>query len=260
VLVVSFGLTLRIVPAVAKQPLANFVLRTAYSPFFAIRNWAQELFSLRVENAQLRQALAEATWRWQQHEQFAREAERLRVLMDLPPFRDYRAHVGEIVGWDRRGGREEVIVDVGRAGSVVMYTPVVTEDGVAGKVTELLEHFARVQLLIDPACRVAVRDARSGILGVARTGSDGRMYMEHVAVEADVQVGDSIVTTGIGGMFPEGLAVGSVAAVSSGNQPLLLEVEIEPAAHFDRLDYLFFLERTFTLPPGAPYDAQEPAP
>jgi len=257
VLAVSFGLFLRVIPSTAKQPAADFLLQTAYAPFFAIRNWSHELFALRVENAQLRQGLAEATWRWQQHEQYAREAVRLRALLDLASAADYRVHVAQIIGWDRRGGREEVLVDLGRTGSVVMYAPAITKEGVAGKVIELMDHFARVQLLTDPACRIAVRDMRSGVLGVAKTSDDRRLHMERVAVEADVEVGDSIITAGIGGIFPEGLLVGTVGAVASGMEPLLLSVLIDPAVQFDRLDYLFFLERTAPLPPGAPYELPE---
>lgn len=257
VLAVSFGLFLRVIPVTAKQPVADLLLQTAYAPFFTIKNWAHELFALRVENTQLRQGLAEATWRWQQHEQFARSAQLLQGLLELPSVPDHRVHVAQIVGWDRRGGREEVIVDLGRSGSMVMYAPAITKDGVAGKVIELLDHFARIQLLTDPACKIAVRDARSRVLGVAKTGDDKRLYMERVAVEADVEVGDSIVTAGIGGIFPEGLLVGTVGAVASGTEPLLLSVLIDPAVQFDRLDYLFFLERTAPLAPGAPYDLPE---
>ena len=257
VLAVSFGLFLRVIPATAKQPAANFLLQTVYAPFFAIRTLTHELFALGIENAQLRQGLADATWRWQQHEQYAREAVRLRALLDLPPVADHRVHVAQIVGWDRRGGSEEVIVDLGRTGSIAMYAPAVTEAGVAGKVIELLDNFARVQLLTDPACKIAVRDVRSGVLGVAKTGDDMRLHMEHVAVEADVEVGDTIITAGIGGIFPEGLPVGIVAAVTPGIAPLLLGVVIDPAVRFDRLDYLFFLEVSAPLPPGAPYELPE---
>jgi len=257
VLAVGCGLFLRVIPATAKQPVANFILQTAYAPFFAIRNWAHELVALRIENAELRSGLAEATWRWQQHEQYAREAVRLRALLNLPSVADHRVHVAQIVGWDRHGGSEEVIVDLGREGSISMYAPAVTENGVAGKVIELLDNFARVQLLTDPACKIAVRDVRSGVLGVAKTGDDKQLHMERVAVEADVDVGDTIITAGIGGIFPEGLPVGTVQAVTAGAAPLLLGVEIAPAVRFDRLDYLFFLERSAPLAPGAPYDVPE---
>jgi rod shape-determining protein MreC len=121
-----------------------------------------------------------------------------------------------------------------------------------------MEDFARVRLLTDPACRVAVRNVRSGVLGVVRMKGDAHLQMDHVAVESDVQRGDKLVTAGIGGVFPEGLPVGTVTEVDRVATSLLLHVEVAPAAAFEKLDYLFFLESEDSLPPGAPYDAGTP--
>jgi rod shape-determining protein MreC len=250
------GLLIRVVDSRATLPLSNLFLNTAYEPFFAVRNWALEQVSLREENVRLRHLLAETAWQAQQGEQYAREAQRLRALLERPVATDRQVLVAQVMGWDRRGGHEEVIVDRGTLDGLSLYAPAVTEQGVAGRVREAMEDFARVQLITDPACRVAVRSARAGVLGVARIGDEGHLIMDHVGVESDVKTGDTLVTAGIGGIFPAGLHVGTVTRTERIGVSLLLSVDVKPSVQLDRLDYLFFLESDAPLPEGAPYDVE----
>lgn len=254
VVALVLAVIVRLIPATAKQPVGDIFLRTAYTPFFAIRHWVDDMATLREENARLQQALAQASFNWQEREEYAREVERLRVLLDRNPEPEQRLRVARIVGWERRGGRNEVVVDIGRNDGLKMFAPAITQDGVVGKVVEVMDHFSRVQLLTDPSCRVAVRDSRSEVLGVVRVGADNELWMAHVAVESDVRPGDSLITSGVGGIFPAGLRVGVVRDVRRVKDSLLLGVQVTPAAQFDRMDYLYFLQSEAPLPPGAPYD------
>lgn len=254
VVALVLGLGIRVVPTPAKEPVANFLLKTAYAPFFAIRNWVTDFANLRDENARLQQALAEASWRWQKREEYAREIDRLRALLHRTTESDDHLRVARIVGWDRRGGRDAVVVDIGSADDLTVYSPALTEAGVAGKVVEVMDHFSRVQLLTDPACRIAVRDTRSDVLGVVRTTRTEGLQMAHVAIESDVQKGDLLITSGIGGIFPSGLQVGEVTDVRRIADSLLLAVYVKPAVELNKLDYLFLLESDAPLPPGAPFE------
>jgi rod shape-determining protein MreC len=247
---------IRIMPATAKQPVANFFMKTAYAPFFAIRHWTDDIAKLRDENARLRQALAEASWRWQEREEYAREVDRLRTLLERTPDSEKRLRVARIVGWDQRGGRNAVVVDIGAADELRVFTPAITEEGVAGKVVEVMDRFSRVQLLTDPACRIAVRDTRSGVIGVVRTGRDEGLWMVHVGIESDVRQGDTLITSGVGGIFPAGLQVGVVTDVLRATDSLLLGVHVKPAVALDKLDYVFFLQSDAPLPPGAPFEPE----
>jgi rod shape-determining protein MreC len=252
---VAAGLLLRVLDTSTKSPVANLMLNTVYSPFFAVRGWAQEQSTLRSENARLRHLLAEMSFKAQEGDEYAREALRLRSLWDLPFGRDPHIHIGRVVGWDRRGGHEEVIVDRGLSGGIRQYAPAITEDGVAGRVRVVTYNYARVQLLSDPGCRVAVRSTRSGVLGVVRM-SGSSLIMDRVSVESDIAPGDTLVTAGIGGIFPAGLLLGFVGDVSKPAASLLADVSVQAAVRLDRLDYLFFLESQADLPPGAPYDLE----
>jgi rod shape-determining protein MreC len=77
-----------------------------------------------------------------------------------------------------------------------------------------------------------------------------------VAVESDIVAGDTLVTAGIGGIFPAGLLVGCVTDVRRPSASLLADVDVKSAVAFHKLDYLFFLESQAELPPGAPYEME----
>ena len=253
---IVLGLVVRVIDAPAKQPAADILLKTASAPFFAIRNWALEQVALRRENARLRHLLAEATVQARWGQQAVREVQRLRVLLDQPLEPEVQVHIAQIVGWDRSGGYNEVIIDRGASGGLSRYAPAITESGVAGRVRVVLDRFARVQLLTDPASRVAVRDTRSGVLGVVRPRGRRDLIMDHVAIEADVLTGDTLVTAGVGGTYPAGLLVGTVRHAERISDSLLLKVRVQPAADLESLEYLFILESEAPLPPGAPYDVE----
>jgi len=258
VVCVILGIWIRVSDETIRQPLANMLLKTAYAPFFFVQKRAHEVVVASEDNARLRQQLADAMWRATRNEQAAKDSETLRALLDQPPPTDRQVYVARVVGWERRGGRAEVIVNRGLSGGLSRFSPAVSEDGVVGRVSEIMEDFARVRLLTDPASRVAVRDSRSGVLGVVRMKGDSHLQMDHVAIESDVLPGDKLVTAGIGGVFPEGLSVGTVTKVDRVAASLLLQIQVTPAAAIEKLDYLFFLESEDLLPPGAPYDEGTP--
>jgi rod shape-determining protein MreC len=255
---VALGLWVRLLDPVTKQPLANTALKTAYTPFFVVQARVHQMVVASADNERLREQLADAQWRASRNEQAANVTETLRALLEQPPSTDRKVFVARVVGWERRGGKAEVIVNRGASGGLSRFSPALSESGVVGRVSEVMEDFARVRLLTDPACRVAVRDVRSGVLGVVRMSGDSYLQMDHVAIEADVLPGDQLVTAGIGGLFPEGLPVGTVTDVDRVPVSLLLGVQLEPSAAFEKLDYLFFLESEALLPPGAPYDVGTP--
>ena len=127
------------------------LLKTAYAPFFFVQIRAHEVVVASEDNARLRQQLADAMWRATRNEQAARETETLRALLEQPPPTDRQVHVARVVGWERRGGRAEVIVNRGLSGGLSRFSPAVSEAGVVGRVSEIMEDFARVRLLTDPA-------------------------------------------------------------------------------------------------------------
>jgi rod shape-determining protein MreC len=122
--------------------------------------------------------------------------------------------------------------------------PVLSPEGLVGRVVVVAGHYAKVQLITDRAAAVgsmAVRTRRQGVVrGSARDSGFG-LDLDYVPLQADVRAGDRIVTAGIDGIYPRGIPVGTVAAVEPGGQ-LFHKIRLAPAVDFGTLDQVYLLE------------------
>lgn len=130
--------------------------------------------------------------------------------------------------------------------------PVVASSGLVGRVISAAPPWARVQLITDRAAAVGAMLASTRRQGVVRSGPEGLAF-DFLPLAAAVEVGDRVVTSGIDGIYPRGIPVGTVAAVAPGDE-LFYDVRLEPAIDFGRLDQVYLLSRT-ALP-----EADEEAP
>ncbi|KAB2965051.1 MAG: rod shape-determining protein MreC, partial [Thermoanaerobaculia bacterium] len=107
---------------------------------------------------------------------------------------------------------------------------------------------AKVQLVTDRAAGVAVLLEAARRQGILRGAGPGRLEVDYVPRQADVAVGDRVVTAGVDGVYPRGLPVGTVSAVEAGNE-MFHRVEVTPAVDFADLSLVFLLEGA--APPAA---------
>jgi rod shape-determining protein MreC len=150
----------------------------------------------------------------------------------------------EVIGRDSTGWWNTARLDKGRRAGIVPGRAVLTADGLAGRTVSVSERTADVLLLSDPACKVSVLVARSGVFGVVE-GTGGMKANEplcklrFLSPKADVREGDEIVTSGMGGLFPKGLAVGTVRNLRPDSSDPMLVADVEPAANLGLLEYVF---------------------
>jgi rod shape-determining protein MreC len=132
---------------------------------------------------------------------------------------------------------------------------VVTPDGLVGRVERLTPHGARVLTLLHRDCSVAVRLTRSRVQGVVQWqyGDEPILELLYVPFQEDVKPGDLVETSGLGGLFPAGVRVGTVARVGMAENGLLKSVSIRPAVRFESL------EEVLVFVPGARGVYPEPA-
>lgn len=118
--------------------------------------------------------------------------------------------------------------------------PVFTEHGVVGRVVVEAGRYAKVLLLTDRSFSISAMLARTRQRGMVRGAGAGRLAFDFIPQQADVQIGDEVVSAGIDGIFPRGLRIGQVASIQSG-QDLFQRIEIAPAVDLGRLDQVFVL-------------------
>ena len=160
----------------------------------------------------------------------------------------------EVVYADRSSWLRTLVVRVGARGARYDQA-VVTEDGVVGRVIEASGDWAKVQLLTDRAAAIGVELELARRQGIAH-GEAEELVIDYVPRQAEVQVGERVVTAGIDGVYPRGLAVGVVVAVEPGSE-LFHRIVVRPAVDLSQISTVYLLDRGAEPPrpavaPGVP--------
>jgi rod shape-determining protein MreC len=146
-----------------------------------------------------------------------------------------------VIGRDLTTFEHWLIVSRGSLHGVRPGAPVITPDGVCGKVVACGPHQSLVQTLLAPESRIAVLDLRSRVPALARPDRAGRLILDYVPKESDFRPGDTLVTAGIGTIFPKGLRLGEVVAVPDRPEALFQPVTIRLFADVGRIEQVFVI-------------------
>jgi rod shape-determining protein MreC len=196
-----------------------------------LQSEVRDLKALERENEQLRHAL-----------NFASRAQR-----DLIP--------AEVIARSRDGWWQTLRLNKGAAAGVAADQPVISIDGLVGKVASVSGRTADVLLLSDPTCRVAAQLLRTGTFGVvAGRGPswEGQVIcrMDFINKNTQILPGDEVVTSGLGGIFPKGLLIGYVDKVYTDRSGLYQYADVISKAELGTLQYVFAISG---VSPEAPY-------
>ncbi len=195
-------------------------------------------------NAQLNAELVSLTTRLQLSDDAREENRRLRVLLGFEPPVNYRLLPAEISFIFGSGIPNTVRINRGEVDSVRVNQTVVTRNGVAGRIGQVFSDYSIVYLLTEPRCRVAARLKRSREMGIIRYNLKRGMYLDNLPSQGDVLVGDTVIASGLGGYFSEGLILGTVASAEIPEKEFFYNIKIAPAVNFNGLDELYILVRT----------------
>jgi rod shape-determining protein MreC len=198
--------------------------------------------ALRADNTRLEAQLRVAQFRMQRYEALEAEIQRLRVLRDSTAGVASRFIIGDIMDVDLDAYRERVVVDKGARDGVFVGQAVLDAGGVFGQVARVGELTSEVILVSDAAHAIPVQVNRNGLRTIAvGTGDTSHLKLPYLPTSADVIAGDLLVTSGLGGGFPAGYPVGTVAEVKRDPSQSLADVDVRPAAALDRSRELLFV-------------------
>ncbi|MGO8830245.1 MAG: rod shape-determining protein MreC [Steroidobacteraceae bacterium] len=215
-------------------------------------NWFRESITtrdaLRADKARLEAELRVAQFRLQRYEALEAETQRLRALRDSTAGVSNRFIIGDIMDVDLDAFRARVLVDKGARDGVFVGQAVLDSGGVFGQVARVEQLTSEVILISDAAHAIPVQINRNGLRTIAvGTGDSSRLKLPYLPTSADVIAGDLLVTSGLGGGFPAGYPVGTIAEVKRDPSQSLADVDVRPAAQLDRSRELMFV----WLKPGA---------
>jgi rod shape-determining protein MreC len=228
-------------------------------------HWFRESVStrdaLRADKTRLEADLRMAQFRLQRYEALEAESQRLRALRDSTVGVTDRFLIGDVMDVDLDAFRERVLVDKGAREGVFVGQAVLDSGGVFGQVSRVGELTAEVILLSDAAHAIPVQVNRNGLRTIAvGTGDVSRLKLPYLPTSADVLAGDLLVTSGLGGGFPAGYPVGTVAEVKRDPAQSLADVDVKPAAALDRSrEVMFVWLKPEAAVPAAPTPTAAPA-
>ncbi len=172
-----------------------------------------------------------------------RLANLLELKESLPP----PTLTAQIVGRDHSMWFKSVIIDRGSSDGIQSGMPVVTVEGIVGQIINVSPHFAKVLLANDPTSAIDVLIQKSRTHGIIKgKGAEG-YQLHYILKNSDVEQGYSIVTSGLDGVFPKGLPVGTVSSVARSRRGMFQKIKIKPAVDFSELEYLIIIMRESSL-------------
>jgi rod shape-determining protein MreC len=166
---------------------------------------------------------------------------RLRQLLTLKERAQFGYVAANIIGKNLQLLRNTVTLDVGEKDGVRAMMPVVTDNGLVGKVVATAGHYAVAQILFNKDMRVSAKIERSRVDGIIRWEGGSRLLLTNVAKTLDVQQGDVVMTSEYSSLFPPGIRIGVVVSAHPLEGSLFQAVEVAPGVDFPHVEEAFVL-------------------
>ena len=198
-----------------------------------------EIIRLRSENVRLRQENARLTLHSSRADEAVVENQRLRELLEFREHSDLQLRPAEVLASDPMPGVHSLLLSVGERQGVGKHMAIISDQGLVGKIARVGPNTSVAQILLDRNVGAAVRLAicREDGITVWRGAND--FYIEGVPSSAQVRLGESVITSGLDGIFPEGIPVGKIISTEREKGSLFLDVKMEPVVTFSRLEEVF---------------------
>lgn len=221
-------------------------------------NYFANLARLQQENAELRQRQTAQANLLLRQAHLDEENRRLRALLDMRERVDAPARSAEVLYAARDPFSRRIVIDRGSGYGIETGQAVIDDVGVVGQVTRVFPLTSEVTLLTDKNQAIPVQVARNGLRAVL-AGAGGAMQLKYLPANADVQAGDTLVTSGLDGIYLPGLPVARVANISRDNSYTFAHIECVPLAGVERRSQVLVLGRHATLPEIEPEEVGKPA-
>ncbi len=213
------------------------------------------LVGVREENDKLRGRLARLEDENQQYREAILSSERFQRLAGFRSQREIPMVPANVIHQDLSPWFQSLIIDQGAAAGIRPGMPVITDSGVVGLVSGTTPGAAKVMLMIDPQSRLDAYVERTRARGTVRGAASSICDLDYVLRQENIEEGDLLLTSGMGGTYPKGLRVGRIAKVDRKTSGLFLAAQVEPAVDFTRLDEVFVILEQRQVPEDQAFSA-----
>ena len=232
---------------------SRIYLNSLVSPIQYVADAPQKLFSALSENLMTRQALKERNLQLEKDNlhlkadrllltQLQNENKQLRELLNSQREFSNKRMITEVMSLRSDPFTHQLLIDKGALDGVYLGQPVINEQGVVGQVSQVGSTTSRVLLIVDASHGIPVRVQRNDVVAVVHgSGAWNKLNVPFVQSNADLQEGDLLVTSGLGGRFPAGYPVATVTDFNYQEGALYADVTATPVTQLDRSRYLLLL-------------------
>ena len=228
------------------QNIISFTIRVVKQIWFHYFS----LISVAEENDRLKTALGLAMARDNRCDEIELANDRLRALLGFQETMAQKTVAGEIIGKDPSPWFRSIIINKGRHDGLRPSLPVIVPGGVVGIVTDVSDRYAKVLMMIDQNSSVDALVQRNRARGMIRGEARDICSLEYVLYRHDLQVGDIVVTSGLDGVFPKGLRIGTISKVTKKNAGIFQEVIVTPFVDFETIEEVLVI---LSPPPYEPF-------
>ena len=205
------------------------------------------LLQVREENEQLRRELQQYKAANVEYREAVATNIRLQKLLELKESLPPPTLTAEIVGKDPSLWFRTFTINRGSSDGVQKGMPVVTVEGVVGQVLTSSPNYSKVLLATDPNSAIDVITQQTRVQGIVKGLGRDAFALHYVLKSAAVEKGDFIITSGLGGVFPKGLMVGTVSEIRKSPRGMFQDIEIQPAVDFTQLEHLIIIMKKYSL-------------
>ncbi len=245
------------------MPITSPAVLTLLAPFQRAASWAGaqvhglttnvwDILTVHKQNQMLRNEVEQLRLQNVKADEYAAENIRLRELLGYTKSAtQFDLVVARVIGRETATWTRMIVIDRGTQHGVQKNMPVVTARGLVGTVTEAGPISSKVQLILDPRAAAGALIQRSRVAGVVKGTPDDAMHPRLVNVPRNYSMdeGDIVVTSGLGGIYPKGIMIGTVSAVKHDSGGLLHYAIIEPAVDFHLLEDVAVIVASREAPP-----------
>ena len=254
-----------------RSTLSNLLYPLQYTIDLPIRfyYWADETLTshnkLLLENRELKAQQLENRVQLQKLDILEKENERLRLLLSATPKTHEKVLIAEIIGVDVDPYRQLFVINKGRLHGVTAGQPIIDAHGVMGQTLYVNAYSSTVMLITDASHALPVQIDRTGLRAILfGTGQKDYLDLRHIPHNADVKVGDLLITSGLGGRFPPNYPVAIITSVERVAGEPFARIRAEPLALLEQSREVLLVmseqnEQPPEAPPPADAEAEKPA-
>jgi len=220
---------------------------------FAGEIWGHYFFlvSAAKENDNLKKALNQATEKNNELSEFEISNRRLRNLLNFRKTVPHMILSAELIGRDPSPWFKTIIIDKGKADGIAKGFAVVVPEGIVGQIIHVSYHYSKVLLIIDSNSAVDALVQKIRARGVVKGEPTGLCFFDYVLRKHEINVGDTVVSSGLDGVYPKGLRIGHISEVVRRDSDIFQEITLVPFVGFETLEEVLII----TNPPNEDFES-----